>query len=145
VIKVRQHQVVVRLSSWRLAGRSTVTCYLSITAVEVVRSKLYEMSVYERVRFAQNSRRKPPTLPPRITVRREHVRFRRRRGAVRATQIDSSNEVRADLVVLAITTVIMRLLAVQLLHWNEGGNLARNTLIIIDALEPKKGKHSTSL
>jgi hypothetical protein len=34
----------------------------------------------------------------------------------------------------------MRLLAVQLLHWNEGGNLARNTLIIIDALEPKKGK-----
>jgi hypothetical protein len=48
VIKVRQHQVVVRLSSWHLAGRSTVTCYLSITAVEVVRSKLYEMSVYEQ-------------------------------------------------------------------------------------------------
>lgn len=44
------NSVVVRISSWRLAGRSSVTCYLSREAVQVVRpKKIYEMSVYEKV------------------------------------------------------------------------------------------------
>lgn len=50
--------IVVRLSSWRLAGRSNVTCYFSSSSVgqsvHVVRPhRIYEMSVYEKIEHAQ--------------------------------------------------------------------------------------------
>jgi hypothetical protein len=146
VIKVRseKHQVVVRLSSWRLAGRSTVTCYLSITAVQVVRSKkLYEMSVYERVEFAQELKKKTAAD---FTAKNYSAALQTYASAVDAVRYvqhksDSSNEVRADLVVLMITcSNNAATCCTKLLHWNEAETFARNTLIIIDALEPKKGK-----
>lgn len=52
---IRDHQtVVVRISSWRLARRSVVTCFLSKDAVRVVRPhSIYEMNVHEKIEHAQ--------------------------------------------------------------------------------------------
>jgi hypothetical protein len=53
-IRSAEKMVVVRLSSWRLAGSSRVTCYLSTSAVRVVGiKKLYEMSVQEKLEYAR--------------------------------------------------------------------------------------------
>ena len=55
VIELRDDDkiVVVRLSSWRLAGRSQVTCYLSQDHIHVVRPhRTYEMNVHERIEYA---------------------------------------------------------------------------------------------
>ena len=56
VTEIRQDgkMVVVRISSWRLAGRSTVTCHLSTDSVQVIRpKKIFEMSIFEKVEHAQ--------------------------------------------------------------------------------------------
>lgn len=51
--------VVVRISSWRLAGRSVVSCYLSLNKIKVVRPhRLHEMSVYEKIEHAQDLKEK---------------------------------------------------------------------------------------
>lgn len=140
----QEQQVVVRLSSWRLAGRSLVTCYLAQSAVQVVRSKfLYEMSVYERVEFAQELKQKTAAD---FVAKNYSAALQTYASAVDAVRYvqhksDSSNEVRADLVVLMITcSNNAATCCTKLLHWDEAEKFARNTLIIIDALEPKKGK-----
>jgi hypothetical protein len=52
-------QVAVCLSSWRLTGRSKVTCYLACDDVAVVRlKKISEMSVHEMVGFVQELKEK---------------------------------------------------------------------------------------
>jgi tetratricopeptide (TPR) repeat protein len=141
----QQQQVVVRLSSWRLAGRSLITCYLSVHAVQVVRSKkLYEMNVYERVEFAQHL--KQTTAAADFSAKNYGAALQTYAAAVDALRYvqhtsDSSNEVRADLVVLMITcSNNAATCCTKLLHWDEAETFARNTLIIIDALEPKRGK-----
>jgi hypothetical protein len=52
-------RVAVCLSSWRLSGRSKVTCYLASHEVVVVRlKKISEMSVHEMVMFVQELKEK---------------------------------------------------------------------------------------
>jgi hypothetical protein len=52
-------KVAIRLSSWRLAGRSKVTCYLASKDVVVVRlKKISEMSVQEMLGFVQELKEK---------------------------------------------------------------------------------------
>jgi tetratricopeptide (TPR) repeat protein len=143
-IRPAEQQVAVRLSSWRLAGRSLVTCYLAMDKVQVVRDKkLYEMSVYERVEFAQELKSKTAAD---FVAKNYSAALHTYASAVDAVRYvqhksDSSNEVRADLVVLMITcSNNAATCCTKLLHWDEAEKFARNTLVIIDALEPKKGK-----
>lgn len=53
---MKSHQiVVVRISSWRLARRAVVTCFLSIDAVCVVLPHdVHEMTVHEKIEYAQD-------------------------------------------------------------------------------------------
>jgi hypothetical protein len=55
VIDIRADKIiVVQISSWRLARRSLVTCYLSEEAVAVVKPRrIFEMNVYEKIEHAQ--------------------------------------------------------------------------------------------
>jgi hypothetical protein len=114
--------VVVLLSSWRLAGRSKVTCYLSSASVKVVRPKrLYEMSVHEKVEHAQELKSRANKLFSSSSNCGRGKNGRQRRASchyrealdlyVRAIEsvryvqhkADSPNELRADLLVLLIT------------------------------------------
>ena len=63
ITEIRDDQVVVvRISSWRLARRSIVTCYLSQDAVEVVRPRrVFEMTVHEKIEHAQELKEQAST------------------------------------------------------------------------------------
>jgi hypothetical protein len=104
--------VVVRLSSWRLAGRSTVTCILNEKSVQVVRhQKLYEMNTHERVEWAHQLK----TTAGEQFAKKDYIAalqsYTRAVDALRyITETTNSNstrsvppEIRADLVMLLIT------------------------------------------
>jgi tetratricopeptide (TPR) repeat protein len=139
-----EDQVAVCLSSWRLAGRSRVTCYLAASAVQVVRpKKIYEMTVFERVEFAMELKTKTAADFAAKNYESALVTYASAVDAVRYVQhkSDSSNEVRADLVVLMITcSNNAATCCTKLKKWDEADKFARNALVIIDALEPKRGK-----
>lgn len=99
--------VVVLLSSWRLAHRSRVTCYLSLEAIHVVRPKrLYEMSVVERVERAQQLKNEANDVYSARQLTHALALYQRAMDAVKYVQHragdDTDNETRADLVALLI-------------------------------------------
>ena len=98
--------VVVRLSSWRLAGRSTVTCYWNIHMVRTVRHKhIYEMSIVEKIEYANELKQIAATH----FQQKEYVKaihhYERAVQAVKYVQhnTDSTNTIRADLLLVMIT------------------------------------------
>jgi ribosomal protein L14 len=136
--------LVVLISDWRLAHRSRVTCYLQPAAVRVVRAKkLYEMSVYERVEAGQNFKEEAATQFSAKEYKEALRSYAKAIDAVRYVQHkkDSSNSVRADLLVMMITcTNNAATCSRQLGHWDEALNFAKNAQVLIDALERQKGK-----
>jgi ribosomal protein L14 len=136
--------IVVSISDWRLAHRSRVTCYLQPSAVRVVRSKkLYEMSVYERVEAGQHFKEEAARQFSAKDYKEALRSYAKAIDAVRYVQHkkDSSNYVRADLLVMMITcTNNAATCSRQLGHWDEALNFAKNAQVLIDALERQKGK-----
>ena len=137
--------LVILLSSWRLAGRSRVTCYLHPSSVEVVRDKkIYEMSTAEKVEHAQTLKTKAmQQFKSAKDYRTALETFSRAVDAVRYVQHrpDSTNETRADLLVVMITcSNNAGTCCTQLGQWDEAYKFAKNALVLIDALEEKKGK-----
>jgi tetratricopeptide (TPR) repeat protein len=140
VLEVRpeKQQVAVRLSSWRLAG-SWVTCYLSISAVQVVCDrKVYEMTVDEKVLYAQ-------------AIKEEGAReFAEKdyEGALRtyARAVENMSHVHeapekvlVDVVLLSITCSNNAGTCCCLLEqWDEAARFAGNALVLIESLEPKQ-------
>lgn len=146
VIEVRSgpHQVVVvQLSSWRLAGRSTITCYLARNAVQVVRKQhLYEMSVFERVEYAAELKTEAAAAFRTKDYATARVTYARAIEAVKYVQHSkqSSNEVRADLLTVLITcSNNAATCSSQLGNWDDALNYARNAVALLDALEAKVG------
>lgn len=143
VIQVNGDKVSVRLSSWRLAGRSRVVCHLQRAAVEVVRPKrLYEMSVYEKVEYAQELKTKAAKQFAHKLYQPALETYAKAVDAVRYVQhkTDSSNEVRADLVVLMVTcSNNAGTCCTQLSQWEEARQFGKNAAVLIDALEEKVG------
>lgn len=135
--------IVVELSSWRLANRSRVKCYLQPSAVQVVRKKTKsEMDVFERVELANeykalaNKQFAQKLYEPAVLTYSKAV------DAVRYVQHDSnsSNEVRADLIVAMITcSNNAGTCSVHLHKWDQAIKFAKNALVLIDALYPKRG------
>jgi tetratricopeptide (TPR) repeat protein len=135
--------IVVELSSWRLANRSQVKCYLEPSAVQVVRKKTKsEMDVFERVELANeykalaNKQFAQKLYEPAVLTYSKAV------DAVRYVQHDanSSNEVRADLIVAMITcSNNAGTCSVHLHKWDQAIKFAKNALVLIDALYPKRG------
>jgi tetratricopeptide (TPR) repeat protein len=135
--------VVVRLSSWRLAHRSLVTCYLDISAVRMVRPKqTYEMSVTEKVERAMELKAE---AAGQFTKKYYGTALRTYAKAVDAVKYvqhkpDSSNAVRADLLVVMITcSNNAATCCSKLEQWEEAFKHAQQAVALLDALETKKG------
>ena len=135
--------IVVQISSWRLANRSLVKCYLEPSAVQVVRKKTKtEMDVYERVELANEFKALANKLFTQKLFDPAVLTYSKAVDAVRYVQHDanSSNEVRADLVVVMITcSNNAGTCSVQLHKWDEAIKFAKNALVLLDALHPKRG------
>ncbi|ACI65729.1 predicted protein [Phaeodactylum tricornutum CCAP 1055/1] len=138
------NQVVVRISSWRLAGRSTVTCHLNKNVVNVVRSKqIYEMSTIEKIEYAQELKQEANRLFSGKRYQDALQFYAKAVDAVRYVQhkADSTNEMRADLLVVMVTCSNNAATSCTKLHqWDEAEKFARNALVLMDALEDKHGK-----
>jgi tetratricopeptide (TPR) repeat protein len=144
VMDIRAEQVVVRLSSWRLAGRSLVTCYLFQGAVQVVRpKKIYEMSVEEKVEHAMEFKEKATKTFASKEYGDALELYAKAVDTVRYVQhkANSSNELRADLLVVMITCCNnAATCCLQLREWDRAQKFGMNALLLIDALYEKKGK-----
>lgn len=132
---------VIKLSSWRLAGRSSVFCYVPAKECEVTRPKEpYEMNVFEKIDHAND-------LKQQATVRFKEKDydgalelFARSLDVVRYVQhkADSTNEVRADLIVVMITcSNNAALCSSKKEDWERTEKFAANALILIEALEER--------
>jgi hypothetical protein len=135
--------VVVRISSWRLAGRSMVTCYLSPDAVQVVRpSKIYEMSIHEKVEHAQELKQEASAKFALKEYENALQLYAKAVDTVRYVQHkkDSTNELRADLLVIMITCCNnAATCCLQLHQWDRAQKFGKNGLVLLDALYEKKG------
>jgi tetratricopeptide (TPR) repeat protein len=135
--------VTVVLSSWRLAGRSRVTCTLTRSQLQVVRArKLYEMSVYEKVEHARTLKAAAAQQFSAKDYPTALLTYARAVDAVKYVQHkkDSSNEVRADLLLIMITcSNNAGTCCTQLRQWEEAFKLAMRASVLIDALQEKAG------
>jgi hypothetical protein len=144
VLDIRAGQVyVVRLSSWRLAGRSLVTCYLSLAAMEVMRpKKIFEMSVEEKVEHAMEFKEKATKKFAAKEYGDALELYARAVDTVRYVQhkVAATNELRSDLLVVMITCCNNAATCCLQLHaWDRAQKFGKNALVLIDALYEKKG------
>jgi tetratricopeptide (TPR) repeat protein len=143
VTEVRQQMVVVKVSSWRLAGRSTVTCYLSTESVQVIRpKKIFEMTIFEKVEHAQHLKKQASS---KFSAKEYTEALRLYAEAVDAVRYvqhkkDSTNELRADLLILMITCCNnAATCCLQLKDWDRAKKFGKNALVLLEALYEKKG------
>mmetsp|Transcript_16151 Transcript_16151/g.46593 ORF Transcript_16151/g.46593 Transcript_16151/m.46593 type:complete len:532 (-) Transcript_16151:61-1656(-) len=133
----------IELSSWRLAGRSKVKCFLFPRDVKVVRKKkLEEMNATERVEFAQRQKASAVSVFKEKQYQRALNLYAGAVDAVRFVQHDasSSNELRADLVEVMVTcSNNAATCCVQLGRWPEAAKFAQNAIVLLDALHNKRG------
>lgn len=135
--------IVVEISSWRLANRSLVKCYLEPSALQVVRKKTQsEMDVYERVELSNEYKALANKQFAQKLYEPALLTYSKAVDAVRYVQHESnsSNEIRADLVVAMITcSNNAGTCSIQLHKWDQAIKFATNALVLIDALYPKRG------
>lgn len=133
--------VVVRLSSWRLSRRNTVTCYLRASEVQVVRPKKpYEMSVVEKVEGAAELKQRAAQQFKHKFYKEALKTYSKAVDMVKFVQhkTDSSNAVRADLVVVMITcSNNAATCCSQLRQWEEAHQHAQHSTALIEVLERK--------
>ena len=137
--------VVVQITSWRLAKRSKVTCYLSVNEIQVVRPmKIYEMSSYDNVDHAQELKLKATKDYFAKKQYKEALElYEKAVDCVRYVQhtTDSTNELRADLLVILITcynNAATCCLHDELKLWDRSIKFGKNAVILLDALYEKK-------
>jgi tetratricopeptide (TPR) repeat protein len=135
--------VVIRLSSWRLARRCTVTCYIDIALVQTVRLKrIYEMSVVEKIEHAMELKQEAAIQFGQRKYESALNIYARAVDAVKYVQHkpDSTNIIRADLLVVMITcSNNAATCCTQLEKWDEATKHAQQAVALLDALETKKG------
>jgi tetratricopeptide (TPR) repeat protein len=138
--------IVVELTSWRLAQRSTVTCYLdsSTHQVQVVRKKtLHEMNnAWERVQHAQELKKDATRHFGTKNFEKALLIYSKAVDAVRNVQhdVNSTNELRADLVLLMITCCNnAATCCIHLAKYGLAIHFSKNALVLIDALYEKRG------
>lgn len=135
--------VVIQLSSWRLANRSRVICYLNAQSVHVLRSKhVYEMSVVERIERAMELKQQAAYFFSNKDYQRAWEIYGRAIDVVQYVQhsTQSTNAVRADLLVVMITcSNNAATCSLKLDRLEEASKHAQQALGLLDALEKKKG------
>ncbi|GKY99302.1 hypothetical protein MPSEU_000885300 [Mayamaea pseudoterrestris] len=144
VVEIRDDGIlVVRLSHWRLARRNIVTCYVQPDKVQVVRhKKIYEMTVAERIEHGQALKQEASKQFAAKDYDGALKSYAKAVDAVRYVQHkpDSTNEMRADLLILMITcSNNAATCCLQTHQYDLAANYANNAITLIDALEGKKG------
>lgn len=147
LIKIRDNGTkvhVVRLSSWRLANRSRVLCYVSAAECEVIRpKKIYDMDVFEKVEYANLIKQHATEKFKQKDYSGALGLFAKAIDAVRYVQhgVGSTNELRADLIVVMITcSNNAALCSSKQNDWDRTAKFAENALVLIEALEEKGSK-----
>lgn len=147
-IKLRDNDSIhqVRISSWRLADRNHVVCYLNHNSVRVVRKKrLYEMTVYEKVEYAQLLKHKATAQFGAKSYSEALELYSKSIEAVRYVQHSksSNNCVRADLLFVLITcSNNAATCCIQTKKWQQANDFAQNALALLSALEKGQSKSS---
>ena len=142
----------IELSSWRLRGRSSVLCYITThtAPLRVVRKHTYsEMDAIEKVELARSRKAKATNY---FTKTKDYSlalsTYASAVDALRNVSHDhtSTNEVRADLLLLLITcSNNAATCCFKLNKWDEASKFSQNALILIDALHEKRGKKIHSI
>jgi tetratricopeptide (TPR) repeat protein len=138
-----KQSLVVRLSSWRLARRCTVVCYLDVGSVQTVRSKrIYEMSIVEKIERAMELKLEAAYKFGQRQYEAALSTYARAVDAVKYVQHtpESTNVVRADLLVVMITCCNNA--ATCCLHldkWEDAFQHSQQAFALLDALENRKG------
>lgn len=98
VVELRDdNMIVVRISSWRLARRSVVLCYLNAEAAQVVKPReIFEMNVHEKIEHAQGLKKEAAVKFSGKSYEDALQLYSKAVDAVRYVQhrSDSTNEVR---------------------------------------------------
>lgn len=132
----------ITLSSWRMNGRSDVTCQVTYPPPRVVRKHiLSEMDAHQKVELALSQKLKATHYFQKKDYNLALTTFASAVDAVRNVQHDhtSTNEVRADLVVVMVTcSNNAATCCIKLEKWDEASKFAKNALILLDALYGKK-------
>mmetsp|Transcript_17540 Transcript_17540/g.38334 ORF Transcript_17540/g.38334 Transcript_17540/m.38334 type:complete len:489 (+) Transcript_17540:37-1503(+) len=132
---------VVKLSSWRLDRRSSVICYVSGKDCEVMRpKKIYDMDVFEKVEEANDLKQQATAKFKKKDYTGALALFARAVDAVRYIQHkpDSTNEVRADLIVMMITcSNNAALCSSKKKDWERVAKFGANAMVLIEALQEK--------
>eukprot|EP00934_Nitzschia_sp_Nitz4_P003705 Nitzschia sp. Nitz4//scaffold22_size323478//319823//321217//NITZ4_000599-RA/size323478-processed-gene-0.494-mRNA-1//-1//CDS//3329543213//3695//frame0 len=143
VKELRTSDVVVEIKSWKLAGRSSVTCYLSKDSIQVLRPKrVYEMTVYEKVERAQILKEKATKHFSKKSYTDALQLYAEAVDAVRYIQHDKYSDVyaRSDLLVVMITCCNnAATCCLQLHYWDRAVKFATNGMVLLDALKEKQG------
>eukprot|EP00980_Cylindrotheca_fusiformis_P017580 scaffold5517_cov135-Cylindrotheca_fusiformis.AAC.10 len=143
VIEERYHQmVVVRISSWRLARRAVVSCSLSADALRVVKPpSVSEMNVHEKIEYAQELKGE---AADRFVARNYADALKIYSEAIDTVRYvqhttGSSNEIRADLLVVMITCCNNAgTCSLLLKRWDGAYKFGKNALVLLDALYMKR-------
>jgi len=140
--EIADDKYTIELASWRLSGRSNVTCHVT-TAPKVVRKHtLAEMDSAEKVALAKSQKGQAAKYFAEKDYSGALNAYASAVDKVRNVQHDhtSSNEVRADLVVIMITcSNNAATCCIKLSKWEEASKFAKNALIMLDALYGKRG------
>lgn len=140
--EIADEKYTIELASWRLSGRSNVTCHVT-TAPKVVRKHtLSEMDSAEKVALAKSQKVQAAKFFSEKDYLGALNTYASAVDKVRNVQHDhtSSNEVRADLVVIMITcSNNAATCCIKLSKWEEASKFAKNALIMLDALYGKRG------
>ena len=133
----------ILLTSWYLAGRSRVKCYLFSPQVKVVRCKTVgEMDPIERVEYAMKQKQIAGKLFAEKNYSRALNKYAEAVDAVRYIQHtpNNSNECRADLLVVIVTcSNNAATCCIHLEKFDEASRFSRNALILLNALHGKQG------
>ena len=150
ILEIRSDQtLVVELTSWKLANRCLVKCYLQPPQTHVVRKKTQaEMDVGERVQFAAELKVQGNNEFAAKLFDSALLSYAKAVDAVRYLQHNSSssNEIRADLLRVMITCCNNAATCCkELQEWDACINYSENALVLLNALYDKRGRKVHSI
>ena len=138
-----KYTIELASSSWMISGRKPVVCNTCDPPRVVRKHTPLEMNPHEKITHSKSYKTKATKYFTEKDYNQALSTYAEAVNVVRNVQHDhtSTNEVRADLVVIMITcSNNAATCCIKLGKWSEAKKFAQNALILADALYNKKGK-----